>query len=200
MIHAPLTPELIETSIARSLSRLATDHVDVFALHAPAVQDVTRDDVLRALEAVLRRGQARYLAVAGDLSAGLAAAAGGRFAVIQLADDPRGDSLDQVRAAAKAPVATISHSVFGVGGAREVLAAHLASDAALRDQAAAAGFDGPPAQTAAELLLARAFAANPQGVVLASMFGPGHLAANVAAASRPLDERVLAIVAAGLTA
>jgi hypothetical protein len=45
-------------------------------------------------------------------------------------------------------------------------------------------------------LLARAFASNPDGVVLLSGFGPGHLEANAAAASRPLQPAALGLVRA----
>ncbi|WP_240345132.1 aldo/keto reductase [Novosphingobium sp. THN1] len=70
-ISLPLTAELIETSIARSLARLRTDRVEVYALHDPNPDDLARDDVLRALERVVARGQARHVAVAGELDAAL---------------------------------------------------------------------------------------------------------------------------------
>ena len=42
----PLTPALITGSLEASLRRLGTDHVDLFALHAPDPAEVGRDDIL----------------------------------------------------------------------------------------------------------------------------------------------------------
>lgn len=179
----PLDAALIEESIERSLARLGTDHVDVYALHDPAPEDLGRDEVLRALERVIERGLARHVAVAGELAAALTGAAIPTFSVIQTADDPLTDPLDQIRAAAGRPIATISHSVFGVGGTRIRLAQRLNDSADLLGAAHAAGFAGDGEAVAAALLMARALAANGAGPVLASMFGPGHLAANIAAAT-----------------
>jgi hypothetical protein len=75
------------------------------------------------------------------------------------------------------------------------LTARLTADPAAKAQAAAVGYDGAPARAAAELLMARAFAVNPNGVVLASMFGAGHLAANHAVAVKPIDTEAPALVA-----
>jgi aryl-alcohol dehydrogenase-like predicted oxidoreductase len=76
-VHVPLTAEMIEQSIARSLARLGTDHVEIYALHDPSPEDVAREEVLRALEAVVARGQASAVSTAGELDAVLTAAAGG---------------------------------------------------------------------------------------------------------------------------
>ncbi|RZF60741.1 aldo/keto reductase [Sphingomonas populi] len=177
----PITPQMIETSITRSLVRLGTDRVEIFALHDPAPQDVNRDDVLRALERVIARGQARYIAVAGELPAALAGAASGHFSLIQTADDPATDPLDNILATAPGPIATVSHSVLGAGGVQARLAARLAGAPEWLTAARAAGFDGTTETVAAQLLLARAFVANGSGPVLASMFGAGHLAINITA-------------------
>lgn len=174
-INLLLTPELIETSIARSLVRLRTDRVEVYALHDPNPEDLARDDVLRALERVVTRGQARHVAVAGELDAALRGATSGSFAVIQTADDPLTDPLAQIRAAAIRPTAIISHSVLGTGETQARLAARIAQVPRACAQAHSAGFDGSPTEVAAQLLLARAFCVNGNGPVLASMFGTGHL-------------------------
>lgn len=181
----PLTPELIETSLSRSLARLGTDCVEVCALHAPSPEEVMRDDVLRALERIVARGQARYVAVAGDLAAGLAGATAGRYRVIQLADDPMTRPLVRVRGDATAPLTLVSHSVLGADGAHARLVARLAERPAALTEARDEGFGETPRAAAAGLLMARAFAANAQGIVLASMFGTGHLASNVSAAELP---------------
>ena len=181
----PLSAALIEDSITRSLSRLGTDRVEVYALHDPTPDELARDEVLRALERVVARGQVRFVAVAGELPAALAAAARGAFPIIQTADDPLADPLEQVRAAAAGPIATISHSVLGAGGTRVRLAAQLAASPERLAAAHGAGFAGAPDEAAARLLLARAFAANGGGPVLASMFAPGNLTTNAEAAALP---------------
>jgi hypothetical protein len=80
----------------------------------------------------------------------------------------------------------VTHSVLGETLA--VLARRAAGDADLRARlCAAAGLDDPEAALA-HLLMGRAFALNPDGVVLVSMLSPRSLARNLAAAERPAAE------------
>ena len=147
----PITGALIEASIATSLARLRTDHVDVLALHDPDPEAVTRDDVLRALERVVARGQARGVGVAGSAQACLAGAAPDlSYRLFQTAVDADGATFAAISRQAGRPVATIGHSVMRNNPTN--------GDAALR----------------------AALAANPDGVTLLSMFDPAHLAANLA--------------------
>jgi aryl-alcohol dehydrogenase-like predicted oxidoreductase len=156
-LKLPITPALIEAELAASLRRLGTSYVDLFALHAPDPAEAGRDDVLRALEAVLAAGKARAVAVAGGPEAAAAAlAAGAPYGVLQLPLPPPGAGAGVLAAARGAGLGVVLHSVIG----------------------AAAG--EAPARA-----LARAFALNPDGVVLASMFSGANLAANLAAAARP---------------
>lgn len=192
--RVPLTAALIEASITASLARLGTDHLDVYALHDPDPADLQRDDVLAALEGVLRRGLARQISMAGSTEAALVAARLPLFTAFQLADDPSTRPLGRLKAALDRPAALITHSVYGVGGARDRLIARLAAEPRLLDRAAAAGYAGRAEEVASRLLIARAFASNAGGVVLASMFTPAHLAANVAAASAPLDATAAQLV------
>ena len=148
----PITGALIEDSIATSLRRLRTDRVDVLALHDPDPDTVRRDDVLRALERVVARGQARGVGVAGSSKACLAGAAPGLpYRLFQTAVDDDGATFAAIRRRAEKPVATVGHSVMRGAG-----------DVAAR--------------------LRTALAANPEGVTLLSMFDPAHLAANLAIA------------------
>lgn len=189
-VHIPLTPSLIEESIGASLERLGTDHVDVYALHDPDAADVARDEVARALERVLARGQARRVAVAGKRAACEAAARiGAPYGLLQT-------SVSDLAAAdlAETRQALVIHSIFGVDGLKRRLEGALADPAkaaALR----AAGYDGPPAEAAADLLIDCAFALNPDGVVLASMFDARHRARNLARARRPVSDVALAALA-----
>jgi aryl-alcohol dehydrogenase-like predicted oxidoreductase len=190
----PLTPELIETSITASLARLGIERLDVYALHDPDPADLGRDEILRALERVRARGQTRHLSVAGTLEAVTRAAGEPLFSFYQLADDPMIRPLPELRRRIGRPVGLITHSVLGVGGAADRLVARLRADPRLVAELGAAGYAGPPDSVAARLLMRRAFASNPDGVVLASMFSDDHLAADVEAAALPIDPLVLGLV------
>lgn len=183
-----LSGKLIETSIASSLRRLRTDHLDVFALHDPNPADLEREDVLRALERVIARGDARYVSMAGTLDAALAAAPFSIFKFFQIADDPDGRQLSTLRDALDRPAGFVTHSVFGVGGARDRLLNRLRERPALAAEAAAADYDGPPHIVATKLLMRRAFFVNPDGVVLSSMFSARHLTDNLQIAAELPDE------------
>jgi aryl-alcohol dehydrogenase-like predicted oxidoreductase len=189
----PLTADLISTSIAGSLAAMGVDHVDVLALHSPPPDAIGRDDVLGALRRVLERGQAHAVAVAGSAEAALVAAElGSPYAVIQLPDDPLASALEAVRAASVGrETAFITHSVFGVGGAFAAARERLRGDAPRRESLAALGYEGTAERVAADVLLDRALASNPEGVVLASMFSPAHLKRNVDRASRPVSTHAL---------
>lgn len=190
----PLTPDLIETSIAGSLARLGTDRLDVYALHDPDPADLRRDEILAALEKVRARGLARHIGVAGSLVAAEAAAETPLFDVFQLADDPAIRPLPALRHRLDRPAGFVTHSVLGIAGARDRLIRRLADDAPARARLAAAGWSGPPEAVAARLLLRRAFASNRDGVVLASMFSLPHLAENAAIADLPPDPAVLRLL------
>ena len=99
---------------------------------------MARDDILRALEALVAAGKARAVAVAGDAAA--AAAALGRYPVVQLPLPPPGADPGALAAARRAGQGAIVHSVFA-DASREALARRVAGDAALAARAAAAGQD-----------------------------------------------------------
>lgn len=192
-----LDGEAIRTSLETSLRRLKTDHVDVFALHDPNEADVLRDDVLQALESLVASGKARHLSVAGSLAACLAGSGLGLpFDVMQIADDPRAGTLAELRARAPRRLAAVTHSVFGIDGMLDRLTTTLRADPAAARRLAEAGYAGSPERVASDLLLDRAFASNPDGVVLVSMFGATHRAANLARAALPVRPDAEALLAA----
>ena len=165
-VRAPLTPALLTGSLEASLRRLGVDHVDLFALHAPDPAEVGRDDIVRALEAILAAGKARAVAVAGDAAAAAAAlAAGAPYGVVQLAlpgeADP--DGLGVLDAARAAGLGAVTHSVFATGP--------IATDP----------IGGGATPDAGAGRLARAFGLNPDGVVLVSMLSARSRAATLAA-------------------
>lgn len=70
-------------SLQRSLTRLRTDVVDVAFLHGCPELHVIEGEVVAALEEARRRGYIRFLGYSGDGRAALAAAASGRFDVLE---------------------------------------------------------------------------------------------------------------------
>jgi aryl-alcohol dehydrogenase-like predicted oxidoreductase len=188
----PLTRELVTGALETSLRRLGTDHLDLYALHGVAPEALT-EPVLRALEDARAAGKARAAAVAGDEAAGLAAIAiGAPFGVVQAALPPPGAAPGAAPSAAGAllPAAraagfgAIVHSVFGVEGSLAALKARMAADEGLR-AAVTGGEDPDPDRALARRLLERAFALNPDGVVLVSMFSAASRAQNLAVAAAP---------------
>jgi hypothetical protein len=191
-VHVPLSPAMIEQSIGDSLRRLGTDHVDVYALHDPDAADVVREDVIAALERVLARGQARQIAVAGKLEACRAARkVGGPYSVLQMSVADLCAGNDDFSTGAQRIVV---HSVFGVDGLKRRVERALSDDPARLRSLADAGYDQKPARAAADLLMDCAFALNPEGVVLASMFDAHHFQDNLARAVRPLSPRAPALL------
>lgn len=191
----PLTPELLRGSLDESLRRLGTDHVDLYALHGAEVAEIGREEVLRALEDILTSGKARALAVAGGTEVAEAAIArGAPFSMIQAAL-PTPGTADPVFAQARAAgLGAVAHSVFGVEGALATLGARLARDPAMRDEVMAATGLTDPRAALARLLLARAFAVNPTGLVLVSMFSEASRAANLALADAAPDPAPRALI------
>ena len=108
--RVPIDGALVERSIADSLKRLGTDRVDVYALHDPDPAAVVRDDVLRALERTIERGQARHIAVAGGHEACLAARrTGAPFTLLQMSTGSFGAHQTQFDGA---PSTLVLHSVL----------------------------------------------------------------------------------------
>jgi aryl-alcohol dehydrogenase-like predicted oxidoreductase len=191
-----ITPDLIERSITRSLKRLGTDRVEVLALHEPDSRTVGDDVVIRALERVMARGQARHVGVAGGLEACLSGTrAGYPYSFFQITVRPGTNDLATIRSSAGRPVNVIGHSVLGVNGAKDAIAARLRGDASARQALVAAGYNDSDLDTnVVSLLLDAALAANPTGITLVSMFRASHLARNVLRASLPLNEGAIAIL------
>jgi aryl-alcohol dehydrogenase-like predicted oxidoreductase len=185
----PLTRELVTGSLETSLRRLGTDYLDLYALHDVSATAMT-EPVLRALEDIQTAGKARAVAVASDAEAGLAAIAhGSPFGVVQAALPAPGAPDPLLPAAAAAGFGAIVHSVFGIEGSLAALKARAAAEPEFR--AALAG-EGDLDQGLARRLLARAFALNPDGVVLVSMFSDTSRAQNLAVAAAPPDPAAVA--------
>jgi len=76
-------PASLERSIARSLRRLRTDHVDLLQLHTCSEDELRRGDVIEVVERARERGQARFVGYSGDGAAARYALACGRFDTLQ---------------------------------------------------------------------------------------------------------------------
>lgn len=176
--RAPIDPAGLSASLDESLRRLRSDHVDVLALHEPTVEEVTSAPLIEALVAELARGRVGALSIAGDpaaIRAGIAA--GLPLAFAQFPETPFAPAAARLRAAVAGSAGPqfVTHGVFG-SGALERLAA---CDPAILETSGA-----DRARTPSALLLDYAFAANPDGIVITSMYSPAHIAANLAAAAR----------------
>src|ERR1700682_229903 len=85
----PITAEMIFSSIDASLRRINTDHVDVFALHGAEADEVARDDVIAALERLVRLGKAKAISIASSLECGLLGATSSDiYKIIQVTNNP----------------------------------------------------------------------------------------------------------------
>jgi aryl-alcohol dehydrogenase-like predicted oxidoreductase len=179
----PLTSELLQGSLETSLRRLGTDYVDLYALHDVPAAVLAEEPVLRALEAILASGKARAIAVASDAAAALTAVdCGAPFGVVQLALPAPGAPNEVLPRAAAAGFGRIVHSVFGVGGSFAALRSRAAADPEFREALTKQAGARNPDRALARLMLERAFALDPDGVVLVSMFSETSQAQNLALA------------------
>ncbi|HET6376824.1 MAG TPA: aldo/keto reductase [Methylocella sp.] len=186
--HAPrrdrLYPEQIESSLVESLRRLRTDCVDVLALHEPRPEDCASEAVLHELQRLIDKGYTRCIAIAGAAESIVAGArASGIYKIGQLRESPFAPGRARVEDALSGgtPLFFVTYGIFD---SYDLLSRLLIGDGGrLGSLASQLGY-GPPFM-ASEMLLDHAFAANPDGVVLASMFTQAHIDMNCARASRP---------------
>lgn len=181
----PFTGNIVRTSLMQSLERLRVDHVAMLALHEPTIEDVRNDGVIAALVDLKREGLIAQIGIAGSLDVYRSARAAGLPAtVFQAANAP----FERMTAAltrllpSETPETVVTHSVFGVDGALDMLKTALRQPEVAR-HIEHLGYSAT-VEGRARLLIDYAFAANPRGVVLTSAYAPHHLAMNVAAAAR----------------
>jgi aryl-alcohol dehydrogenase-like predicted oxidoreductase len=174
----------IEGSVIESLRRLRTDYIDVLALDEPSPQDCINDAVLHELLRVIDKGYVRCVAITGTSEAIIAGArAPELYKIAQLSDNPFAQTLARVKdaLAGEAKFFFVTHGVLGVN---ERLSYLLVGDGGRLGALASQLAYNPPFM-ASEMLLDYAFATNPKGVVLASMFNQAHIDLNCARAARP---------------
>src|SRR3984893_10437501 len=179
-----LRAEQIESSVIESLRRLRTDYIDVLALHEPGPRDCVNEAIWRELRRMIEKGYVRCVAIAGAPEAIIAGArASELYKIAQLPDDPFVPTVAGVKGALAEDAAFffVTYGLFGVRGRLSELL--VSGGGALGALASQLGY-GPPFM-ASEMILDYAFAANPEGVVLASMFTPAHIDMNCVRATRP---------------
>lgn len=188
-IRAPIDAKSIEASVTRSLKNLGVEYIDVLALHEPALDDVQREDVRAALQAMVDKGYARVIGIAGHrpvAEQGVADFA--LYRMVQHADGPFEAQLAPDKAL------RVTHSVFGVGGALSELTRALAIDEVLRGELSRLGFTGSVSEIASAALMDFALSNNTHGIVLASMFSSEHLAFNTDRACRSPNPELVSLL------
>lgn len=195
-----VAPADIEGWLDESLRRLKTDYVDVFAMHEPSpagAADAESHGVLRDLVA---KGKIRAVSIAGPVETIAAAASAGRTPeVVQFPDSPFAGAASTVRALpwARQPF-LVTHGVFGAGALPRLSALDGSRRQELLAFAQRWGLSGD--QIEPDILARFAFANNPDGVVISSMFSAKHMEQNAAIAGiapEPRFARELLVLLSG---
>jgi aryl-alcohol dehydrogenase-like predicted oxidoreductase len=71
-------------NIETSLKRLKTDYVDIWQLHNPTPEQVKQEELLRVMEDVVRRGQAKHVSISSTLPHITEFVGWGKFATFQI--------------------------------------------------------------------------------------------------------------------
>lgn len=191
----PLSGASIRASLEASLRRLAVDHVDVLALHDPTEAEAADEEIAAALSAILAEGKARAIGVAGSSGIAKAAVAAGILPLghVQFADRPGEPTADLIARLAGSEGArlVVTHSV-AASAQRLVATLDEGRRRALEAALAGLGYDRPLDRGLHAAALDLGLANNPDGVVLVSMFSPGHLRANLARLAPGPDKGALA--------
>jgi aryl-alcohol dehydrogenase-like predicted oxidoreductase len=177
-----ISAAIISRSVDESLLRLRTDHVDVLALHDADKDEVIRDDILAALERIVRLGKAKTISIASSLDTGLLGVAHSNiYQIIQVANNPFEPSLaeaaEQLRSAQ--PITFVTHSVYGAFGALNRLRERIESNRIRLQMLREAGYNGSSEEIAAAFLADYALATNRAGITLFSMLKKEHLEFNL---------------------
>jgi aryl-alcohol dehydrogenase-like predicted oxidoreductase len=166
-------PQYVRRAAAASLRRLRRGHIDLFLLHSPPPDVLTREDVVETLDALKTAGTIRYwgVSVHRPQDAFLALGLTGIDAIEIQLNLCSTDSLPAVSEAARRGVGVIARQPFSSG----------TIDAKRRSSPAQP--QGEPLGQRQVLATCLQFAAQTEGVasVIAGMTRPEHVAANVAA-------------------
>jgi aryl-alcohol dehydrogenase-like predicted oxidoreductase len=183
--RSPLSFHSIRSSVESSLRLLRTDYIDVLALHEPSVEECKNPQFIEILERIVKDGYARSISIAGSIeSIDAGVTTSDVFRVAQLADGPLCRDLEKLRDRHldRKWLSFVTHSVFN---RRTLSAIYQKQKEAVWEMA------GCPVT---DLLLDYAFAANPAGVVLTSMYSREHILRNCNRASLDVNPRILSVL------
>ncbi|TCU76697.1 aryl-alcohol dehydrogenase-like predicted oxidoreductase [Bradyrhizobium sp. R2.2-H] len=178
--RAAIDAEEIERSVMNSLRALGTDYVDVLALHDPTPDEAASDHIFDRLRRLVEKGYVRALSVAGEPASVIAAARSGKpIDIAQFRDTPLSNAAPSLRVLFSAPPLLVTHGAFDADARLAV--AGLSDDRARHVSAVARDHGIELPEGAADLLVHFAFANNPDGIVIVSMFRTEHMQRNLAA-------------------
>ena len=188
MIH------MIQELFGQTLRRFRTDYVDVLALHRPAVEEIVREDIIRAVERVVQDGKARAISIAGNLEAGMRSLDEALpYRLVQIANGPLERNLEKLKEHAR-PKTFVTYGTFS--NLNSLVARITARKEALNGLHEV-GYRGSLTEKVAAFLADYAFATNSAGVTLFSMFQKEHLDFNLLRLGRhPTPDQLNSIVAA----
>lgn len=183
IVRSPIDPGAIEASVTTSLRLLRTDYIDVLAMHEPTPNEAANPMIFDVLGRLVDRGLVRAVAIAGaPQSIEAAIMAGHPVDIAQFPDTPFASAAPTLRARLPSPMPMFAtHGIFGSGTAEAIARQPPKINGALAAVAQRYGLD--PRRISASILTAFAFANNPDGVVIASMFSLPHVDSNCAASS-----------------
>ena len=180
------TVATLEMSVATSLKRLRTDYLDVLFMHQATLEAVKDEELLRAMQNLVKSGKVRVVGVSADLPIAAAALENPSVQAIQFAchvGNSFAGSLEELPGFRRV-LRFGNHPFGGVQGASGIEARLSASigahglPQALREKLATGDRDS----LVGDMILNCALTAS--DVVLATMMKPHHLRANAAAISQ----------------
>lgn len=172
----------IRSSLETSLRKLRTDYLDIFLLHEIKEADTENPELLNFLEGLQREGKVRAFGLATGIeeTIGIARTHPAFAGVLQIPSSPWDRNIERLPALARGR--TITHSALT--RRFHAFAARLATNAALGQKFKTAVQIDPADKAAlAQLVLAHALQANPDGVVLFFSSKPENIRASARAAT-----------------
>ncbi len=171
----------MRSSLEESLRQLRTDYVDVFLAHEAPASIMAQEDLMAALEVVVREGKALRAGISSTAQTAVLAATQApdilsvlQYSAAGISSWPAGFSQERLRIA--------NHPFGGTVLANRVMKLFAtvvgdpSADSALREK-----LRGDTNERVAEFCFARAIRASQPQVIVTSMLQPKHLRANIAA-------------------
>ncbi|HXH45161.1 MAG TPA: aldo/keto reductase [Bradyrhizobium sp.] len=197
--RAAIDPEQIEASVTNSLRALATDYIDVLALHDPTPDEAASDHIFDRLYRLVEKGYVRALSVAGEPASVIAAAHSGKpIDIAQFRDTPLLNAVPSLRVRLSPSPLLVTHGALDADA--KLAISGLSADHIRHVNTVARACGIELSQDAADLLVHFAFANNPDGIVIVSMFRTEHMQRNLAACSAAPAPALASALRAALTA